>query len=690
MKASVRWLNQLVSGPALSAAEVEAVLTNAGFPIDSHESLGDGDVRLEVEVTSNRGDCLSHVGLAREVVARDPSRQLRLPAVPPVPASAPATQSLRLINEVPQLCPRFTAHVVRAVRVGPSPSWLVTILESVGQRSINNVVDVTNYISFLYGQPTHAFDLAKLAGGVLRVRFARDGETLTTLDGKKRTLRPDEVVVADERGATSLAGIMGGAESEVGASTQDVVLEAATWDAVAIRRAARRHQLRTDASHRFERGVDPRTIDEPARLAAALIAQLGNGTLASGVLDAGSPAAPLRTVSFRPARCRALMGVEVADAEIEAILARLSVEVTREATWMCRIPAFRPDLEREVDLIEEVARIYGLDQVPIRDRISVSVRPPQPTEASLRTLGGALAGLGFFEAVTFSFMTPRHAAPFLPGDHSSLAVADDRRAQDGTLRPSTLPSLLRCRRANADGAVTVEGGVRLFEMGPIFSQRSGQAAERRTLALILDVPGVERGSPGSHEDRQRGVRLLRGALEAVARTLGGDGRLTILPAAPTISAFEPGAHAQVCIDGRPVGMMGLLARQTLRDHGLDFPIAAAELDLDSLLALSGSSPRIRPLPAFPSIDRDVSLIVDEVVSWGQIDSLLSGAAIHRLEQVSFIGTYRGKQIGPGKKSVTVRMRFRDPARTLRHEEVDPEVAAVVSLAGQKLGATIRA
>lgn len=308
----------------------------------------------------------------------------------------------------------------------------------------------------------------------------------------------------------------------------------------------------------------------------------------------------------------------------------------------------------------------------------------------MRLVGHTLAGLGFYETVTFSFVTEKQAKPFIVPGQELVTVHGDRRAADGTLRPSVIPSLLACRRANDDAGVIVSGGVRLFEAAATFGQRGGDSTERRTLALLLDVPGVERGKPGTPEQRQTGVRLLRGALEAVVRTLGEEGRLTVRPEKPTVQAFEETAHGVVMLDGAPAGSLGLIAPETLRVFGLEFPVAAAEVDVADLLRGYPARAKVENLPAFPSIDRDLSLIVDEGVTWDAISGAVLGGEIDRLETVAFIGTYRGKQAGPGKKSVTLRMRFRDPARTLRREEVDPQVAAVVVLTGRVVGATVRA
>ncbi len=722
----MRWLNSLLEPANLSAAEVEAALTDAGFPIDGRETSPGGDVRLEVEITSNRGDCLSHLGLAREIAAVT-GRAPKSPAPPVARAKGKIGEALTLENKVPDVCPRFTAQLIRGARIGPSPKWLAERLESVGQRPINNAVDVTNYLNFLFGQPAHVFDLAKLAGQRLVVRYASQGEDLTTLDGKKRKLSRDELVVADGKRAQSLAGVIGGADSEVTAATRDLVLEAATWDPETVRRAARRHQVKTDASHRFERYVDARTIDAPAGFGAALVAELTGGELCAGMLDEGRPAEPKGSVVMRTARCRALIGAEINDATMYKALGALGIETRpgdgltpksahreREAMVLCTIPPWRPDLEREIDLIEEVGRIHGLRHVPIHDRVSVAVRRPQETERARREIGGVLAGLGFHEAVTFSFTKPGAAAPWLPPGMAALEVEDERRAHEPTLRPSVLTGLLACRKSNQDAGAP--GGVRLFEMAAVFGRAEGTGhraqgtepkgsgvrgqgsrenggapagvVESRNLGLLMDVP-VE-GKSASFEDRQSGVRLMRGAVEAVVRTAAGAaGDLRIEGAEPHCAAMEAGAYARVLLGGRALGYYGLVAGETVRAWGLERPVAGGELNLDALLEAYPPRAVVTEPARFPSIERDLSLIVDEDVTWERVRALIEGAKVDRLEAVGFVGAYRGKQAGAGKKSVTLRLRFRDAARTLRHEEVDPQVEAVVGLARVRLGAELR-
>ncbi|MCZ7634537.1 MAG: phenylalanine--tRNA ligase subunit beta [Phycisphaerales bacterium] len=693
MELSIRWLNRYLEPAHAAADEVEHALTNAGFPIESRRATPAGDTVLDVEITSNRGDCLSQVGLAREVAAVT-GRRLVMPTWVEPRRGEPADGYLSLENRVPEACPRFTAQVIRGVKIGPSPAWMTDLLESLGQRPINNVVDVTNFLTFELGHPSHVFDLRSLAGGRLIIRWAKEGEKLSTLDGKDRTLRADELVVADAERAQSLAGVIGGAESEVGASTTDVVLEVATWEPAVVRRAARRLGIRTDASHRFERGVAPAELDFAARRAAALIVEVAGGDAVLG--DAGrGPAAAAGAVDPVPAvacpcadRCgRAGRGAGAA-AEVD----RYRGGGRRRRADVRAPPPFRLDLEREVDLVEEVARLHGLDSVPVRDWMPVAVRPPQQRERALREMHAALEGLGFYEAVTFTFVSEDDAAPFMPPGLRMVRVDDERRKAEPVCRPSALPSLLGCRRANRAAQVARPGGVRLYEWSANFAEIDGPGArtvENRNLALLMDVPTA--GSKATHEELQAGLRAIRGVVETIAARLGGEGAAVRLAASsPYAAAFRADAFADVLIHGERIGSVGLLADAVLRQHDLDHPIAAGDLNLESLLGLFPPRASIRPLPAFPPIDRDLSLLVPERMPWDRVRSLVEGANLPLLESVEFVGTYRGKQAGAGRKSVTLRLTFRDPARTLRREEVEPQVSGLIDRARAELGAELRA
>ncbi|HVU62615.1 MAG TPA: phenylalanine--tRNA ligase subunit beta, partial [Phycisphaerales bacterium] len=561
MHISLRWLNHYLTPGDVTPEEAEKVLTYAGFPIESAAKLPSGDTMLDVEVTSNRGDVLSHIGVAREIAAAAGSsrlRTLKLPAPDAVFGETPAAKGnnptlagrdapavFALENRVPEFCPLFTARIITGVKVGPSPRWLVEALESVGQRSINNVVDITNFVSFEYGQPSHVFDLAKIAKAAdgrskLIVRAAAKGEKLALLDGSTVELRPGEIVVADDARVLSLAGVMGGADSGVTDATTDVVLEAATWDPVAIRRAARRLGVRTDASYRFERIVDPRTIEAAAKRLGALIVRLGGGAALPGVLTAGAPLKDRATVRLRPERVSAMLGAHVPLPEVQRILAAHEIDATIEPVVLhgssdtavspalaCTIPPHRPDLEREIDLIEEVARTWGLDKLPVHERVGVRVASPQPAERAVQELGRILTGLGFYETVTFTFVSPKAAKPFVPAGLTTLTVCDERRKADPVLRPSAIPSLMACRRANQDrgaqpdgavGGVGAGAGVRLFEISSTFAQTgapnkpaggAGRGRETETVNVAMLADCCFPAGAKSLEQKQAAIRLLR-------------------------------------------------------------------------------------------------------------------------------------------------------------------------------------
>jgi phenylalanyl-tRNA synthetase beta chain len=652
---------------------------------------------LDVEVTSNRGDALSHAGLARDIAART-GRALVLPAAQLRTAGAGVETLAKLENREPKACPHFTLRVIRGIKVGPSPAWLVKLLEAVGQRSINNVVDATNFVNFELGQPSHAFDLDKLAGKSLVVRYAREGEALTTLDGKARTLKADELVVADAERAQSLAGVIGGHDAEVTPGTVNLALEVATWDPATIRRAARRLQIRTDASYRFERIVDPRTIHAAADRLAALIQELAGGEIAPGILEAGSGAAsaPLTSIRLRPARVRAILGAAVDTPEIARVLGALGIEIGPSGRagedLLCTVPASRPDLIREIDLIEEIGRILGLSRVPTHERVSVRVASPQESERAVKSLAATLTGQGYFETVTFAFCTRPQAKLFLPAGREMVEVDDSRRAAEPVCRPSVLIGLLGCRKGNQDSRADAEvaqigaAGVRLFEVASTFAQQQGSSAESRVLALAIDVAG--QGRKRSLEDKQRSIRAMRGTIETLARTMGA-GEVSVTPASPTVEAFDEAAYATVSVGGRPLGAFGLTSAKAMQAFDLAAPMVLAELDLAQLTQTFPPRSRVTGLPAFPSSDRDLSLLIDEKVRWADVHGAIASAGLKWLEGVEFVTTYRGPQAGAGKKSVTARLRFRDASRTLTGEDVEGQIAGLVKHLSGSLGAAVR-
>jgi len=731
MKVSLAWLNQYLADP-VSAVDAADRLERQGFPIEDRQTRPDGDVVLDVEVTSNRGDCLSHLGIARELAAGtrtrlappDPNPTIRHddPHATSGPGSRDAAgrspenraadvesshnqetprpardrhgrtvktadqttgqnteRSLAALTRVdldePQLCATYTARVLRGVRVRPSPDWLVQRLEAVGLRPINNIVDVTNFVLHELGQPLHAFDLQRLRENRIVVRLARSGETVRTIDDDQHVLRDDMLVITDAERPVAVAGVMGGRDTEVDEQTQDVLLESAAFDPLQVRRTARALKLQSDSSYRFERGVDPALVERASLRAAELMLQVAGGRLIEGAIRVGRAVPEPRVVSLRPERCRQVLGFDLPDERILDPLDRLGLAPKRDDDRIaCRVPTFRLDLEREIDLVEEVARLHGLEDVPSRPRLSIVATPEQPEVQARRRFAEILIAHGYHEAVTFSFVAREASLVFLPEGAQSVEVADERRKAEPVLRPSLLPSLLACRKSNQDAGNT---DVKLFELAATWIRGREGVAEARRLGMIADVDPAGGGA-------EVALRGLRGALEELAE-LAVSGRLDVQPAERSI--FEVGGEVRV--DDAPIGSLGLLSREVMDRFDLQTQVVAAELSLEALERRFPPTFEAGPPPRFPSIDRDLSLVVDDPTVWAQIEKEVRQADPDRLERLTFVTTYRGKPIPRGKKSVTLRLSFRDPERTLRHEEVDEQVRRVTDRLAERLGAELR-
>ncbi|MFM9958938.1 MAG: phenylalanine--tRNA ligase subunit beta [Phycisphaerales bacterium] len=712
MLTSVRWLNALLDPPTLTPHEAEERLTAHSFPIESTSAApgGEGDTVLDVEVTSNRGDCLCHLGLARELAAST-GRRLKTPNPnPKSPAGAQKADAITsVLNHATEVCPRFTARVIKGVKVGPSPAWLVKALEAVGQRSINNVVDVSNYVLFELGHPSHTFDLNTLEGKRLIVRYAHEGEAFTALDKRAHTLKATDLVVADARRAVSLAGVIGGLETGVTDKTTDVLLELATWDPATIRRAARRMGIRTDASHRFERIVAAGDLPWASARCAELILQVAGGELCEGLIDTADAPAPRVVVPLRPQRITHILGKEIDPAEVQRLLDIIGIEVSssggagfQPAILTCTIPHHRPDLTREIDLIEEIARLHGLDNFALAEFIPVSLSINQPQSWDLRekavdALARTLTGLGYFETVTFSFVPREHAEMFVPKGLRTLKVDEARRPGTPYLRPSIAPSLLTCRRANQDAKVNpdradaqIGTGVRLFELASVFAEEDDANAharktrQQRHLGLLIDAGN-------DHDNNQRALRAVRGTIEHAVRALGGPApTVQFAPMPAPFKGADPATCAAVTINGKPAGYFALASAEAMKHWGLDEKVCLAEVCLTTLTDLYPPKSRVKPMPEFPGIERDLSIVVDETTAWARLENIVESAKLDRLESLRYVGVYRDpKKLAPGKKSVTLRLAFRDPSRTLRREEVDPQMAAAMSALKDAVGAELR-
>ena len=679
MKISLNWLTDYVD-VSLPAGELAGVFKRIGLPVEETIAT-DTDVVLDLEVTSNRPDCLGHLGVARELAAAM-GKPFTAPQIGTLPASGRTSELTSIEVLAPDLCPRYTARVICGVKVGPSPAWMVERLEAVGMRSINNVVDATNYVLMEYSQPLHSFDYDKLEGRRVVVRRAAGGEVLVSIDGTKCELDETMLVIADARRPVAVAGVMGGLNTEVSESTVNVLIESAQFDPLSIRRTSRKLQLMSDSNYRFERGVDPVAIDEASLRACQLIVASGGGSVAEGLVDVwAKPHAPAE-VAMRPARCDALLGIEIPAERQEHILAALGLAPMRRGERItCTIPPYRADLTREIDLIEEVGRIHGYDNIPVGGQVTHAVVPDTLATRIRRQAGEALAMAGFDEAVTFSFVDAVEAELFGHGRH--VAVDKLTRKTNNVLRPTLLPSLLSACKTNQDAG---NDEVCLFEIAACFP------AAR------------DPGDSGNGNDNGNGKRLpdeytelalvstddlaeLRGAMETLVEHLAPQASLTVSPL--DHPHLAPGRAATVLLDGKAVGSIGQISEPILHHYGLERPIAAAAVRFQPLIDAAQLVRIYEPLPRLPAVRRDLSIIVDEPVTWQQLSEAIAGIDQPLRQSLAYVTTYRGKPVPSGRKSVTVALEYRAADRTLRREEVDSQVEEIIAAMRKDFSAELR-
>jgi phenylalanyl-tRNA synthetase beta chain len=672
MKISLQWLRTYLPD-APDALTCGDALTLAGLPTEAFERHGEDDV-FDVEVTSNRSDCLSHVGVARELGAL---RNLRV-VEPESVISNEVVGELLPVRVEDGACLVYTARVIRGVRVGASPDWLRRHLEAIGLRPINNVVDVTNFILMEMGQPLHAFDLNKIAGREIIVRKARVGEELVSLDGHSRKLDGSMLVIADRAVPVAIAGIMGGKPTEVSEGTTDVLLESAIFDPLTVRRTARRLGLRSDSSYRYERGLDPTLAERASRRACQLMVELAGGSVVRGVVRVGAGEPVAKKLWLRMGRLKEVLGYEISrEAAVDA-LARLRMVPVVEGGERgeggegdrigVTVPADRLDINIEVDLVEEVARVTGYEHIPERDAIQVRLTPPDLTARSMGIINEVAVGAGHFEAITFSFVTDSLAGDFLPEGAASLPRADHgTRKADAQLRPSLLPGLLEALRRNESSG---NGAVKLYETGSTFIvDAGGKLVEKRKIALVGGTSVAE----------------IRGTVEALLGRL--DARRVARVEPRPLRGYDEGGT--VYWGDWAVGSLGVVADSVVRKLDLRHVPVAAEMELAPLVGGTVHVPQLVPLPKFPAVERDVSLVVAEEVRYEQVLGLLAGLKLPDLETVTHVTTYRGKPLEKGTKSVTVKLVFRSAEKSLTSEAVDGSVSRFVEAARAGVGAVLR-
>ncbi len=660
MKISLDWLRDYVKVD-LPLAELVDRLTMIGLVADSVEEK-DGDSVLDLETYANRPDTLGHLGVAREVAA-----MLGLPLLePPCPLAEGDTEVAELADVQvldDGLCPRYCGMVVRGVTVGPSPDWLRKRLEAVGLRPINNVVDVSNFVLFATGQPIHAFDFRKLGGAKVIVRRAQRGETLLDLEGRKLELGPEMLVIADEARPVALAGVIGGLESAVSGTTRDVFIESANFDPLSIRLTAKKLGLSTDASYRFERGADIGFAPKAAVLAASLLTRMG-GEAARGMLDVHAKPRKGRSVVLRERRVAELLGVDVPEAFIEDLLQRLGfkAECSQKGVWLVEPPSFRVDIDREADLVEEIARFYGYDRIPseVAPVGSFDSAVNRKRDRVLR-LRRAILQYGFDEVVNSSFADPEKEAVVL-GGREAVPIRNPISARASVLRTNLFMGLLENAAWNRNRGLE---GVHIFEVGNVYFCQGEKPEERLTLGLL--TTGLLPGRGWLDKPAETDFYVLKGALEAVAAGL----RYEPVAFEPADHApFEEGRGLTLLYKGQAVGRFGVLKRSVAAHYSLDQAVYAAEVDLAGLFEKQPRPFAYAAVPKFPGVSRDLSFLVGRAVPYREIEKALDRLDAPLVEGYELRDRFSGPSIPADKVSLTIRFRYRHPQRTLLAEEVD--------------------
>ena len=674
MLISYNWLRELTN-TGLRPHELRERLTMVGLAIDAVESQADDSV-LDVEVPSNRPDCLSHVGIAREVSVID-RKELRLPEPQSFKTNGRSADLTSVEIKDPDLCPRYAARLVRGVKIGPSPDWLVKRLEAIGQRPINNVADITNYVLHEVGQPLHAFDFQKLSGRRIVVRRATRGEKLRTLDGFDRELTEEMLVIADAEKPVALAGIMGGEDSEISASTTDVLIESAYFDPNSVRRTARRLGMDTEASRRFERGADRENVLRAQQRCVELICELAGGVATEDAIDVYPQPFVPRIVEFRPDRVKELTSLSVKRYDVVRILTGLGFksDYLPLEKFTAEAPSWRIDVEQEEDLVEEVARHSGYDKIASELPPSDIPGEYQPSEMQQRSLRRALNACGFDEAITFSFITREEQFELIPAlTGQGQTELQNPIIEDATwMRSSLMPGLMNSLRHNLNHGIR---DVRLFEIGRVFGiSRDGEVPDE-PLALGMIATGAAVEENKAQPDRELDFFDVKGALEAAVDWMNLS---PLVFTSTTAKHLRSGQAASIKrADGVEIGTIGRLAEAVASAYKFRQPVYVMELDLGSLLSGPQRVIQYSPLPRYPSVMRDISLLLNRTVPLDEILGAVRNQHVADCRNVMLVGTFAGANIPPNKRSVTLRLEYRSDERTLRDEEVEERHSQLTS------------
>ena len=670
MKILLSWLSDYIE-TGLGVDQIAEILSDLGFPCEGIEHI-DNEVVVDVEITSNRGDCLGYIGIARELAAAT-GKKLKISDIELDELDKDVKEFAGVEIIEPDLCGRYTARIIEGVKVAQSPGWLKKRLEAIGMRSVNNVVDATNYAMMETGQPPHAFDYEKINDGKIIVRKAIAGERLTSIDGSQCNLNTDMLVIADSKVPVGIAGVMGGLHTEVGETTTTILLEDAYFDPVSIRTTSRTLNLPSEAAFRFERTVDIEMVDWASKRTAQLITQFAGGKAAKGVIDIYPKKPEKKEVTLRLSRLNKLLGIKVPSEQVLRILSALSFKPQGgDDLIICSVPSWRSDVYREVDLIEEVARVYGYSKVPTERRIKIEVVPVDSRQKLIESLGTYLNGCGFYETINVDFIDNSIAQLFSKTDvKEHLAVKDASRKSANILRQTLIGSLLGVLKTNINAG---NMPCKIFEIADTFvpnhEQNDGLPIQKTKLVLVCDSD----------------FRDLRGVIEGLIRDIDRNAKIDFT----LDDIFWALTGAKIIVNSQTVGTAGIVSNKIKEKFDFkDVSPCAVELEYEQLSALQSDAIEVKPLPKYPAIQRDLSIVVDDNTRWSDIIEAVNNKATVELEDVQFVGIYQGKGIPSGKKSVTFSLRYRDEDGTLTHQKVDGFETDIVESLTKSVGAVLR-
>jgi len=689
MNISYNWLRELVDFD-LPVEVLAKKLTSVGLAVEGIHAAGD-DFIFDIDLTSNRPDCLSHLGIAREVAAVTGSKlkatDVQVTTIGEMAGATSQNHPLVIIEDA-DLCHRFTARIIRDVKVGPSPEWLVRRLESIGERSINNVADVTNYVMHELGQPMHAFDLDKLVGNRIVVRRGRTGESITTLEEVERKLDESMLAICDAEKPVAIAGIMGGASSGIGDSTTNVLLEVAYFKRENIRQTSRKLTLSTEASYRFERGVDIENLTRASNRATDLVCQLAGGRPAEFVDVYPTPRAPVEVISSNISTAtKRLTGLAISNVECHRVLNSLGIR-KEEGVDRYVSPSWRYDIAIEEDLVEEVARLSGYDSITDELPPAFGAGEYQASETRKKLLRRALVDLGFDEAISYSFIDTSfdgvfELVPQLVDERceEKFVTLQDSVIEGATrMRPSLLPGLLEAIRLNLNHQ---RRNLRLFEIGRVFAQAAsehGLPIEREQFALAITGAEIIEGKAAPI--RELDFYDAKGAVEAALDAVGsGHAQFT----AADVKHLRRGQAAAVSVAGETVGFIGRLSEDISAAYKFKQPVFLAEIDLQKILRLEPATVAYRPLPKYPGIVRDVSLLTRRDVSFADIQRAIEEQRFELVRGVQYVDTFEGKGVEEGSRSLTIRLEFRSDERTLVESEIEELNRRIIGSLEEQLG-----